>query len=123
MFEDFIEQLLLHCGKWPEPNSVFVIDNASIYRSERLAQMCVDAGVRLLKLAPYSLDMNPIEEHFAEIKTYLTQQRHNHADLFDKDFEMFLKMCVNIVGSRAASAEGHFCHSGISIKYPSELSE
>jgi transposase len=36
IFEDFIEQLLLHCGKWPEPKSVLVMDNASIHRSERL---------------------------------------------------------------------------------------
>ncbi|KAK3312596.1 hypothetical protein B0H66DRAFT_595150 [Apodospora peruviana] len=27
---------------------------------------------------------------------------------------------VDIVGSRVASAEGHFRHSGISIEYPSE---
>ena len=119
IFEDFIDQLLHHCGKWPEPNSVLVMDNASIHRSERLEQMCVNAGVRLLKLAPYSPDMNPIEELFAEIKTYLKQQRHNYADLFEKDFETFLRMCVDIVGSRAASAEGHFRHSGISIEYPS----
>lgn len=35
--------------------------------------MCADAGVRLFKLAPYSLDMNPIKELFAEIKTYIKQ--------------------------------------------------
>ncbi|GAB1319494.1 hypothetical protein MFIFM68171_09704 [Madurella fahalii] len=118
----FIEQLLLHCGKWPEPNSVLVMDNASIHRSERLEQMCVEAGVRLLKLAPYSPDMNPIEEFFADIKAYIKQQRHNYADLFEKNFETFLRMSVDIVGSRAASAEGHFRHSGISIEYPSEYS-
>jgi transposase len=73
IFEDFVEQLLLHYSRWPEPNSVLVMDNASIHRSERLEQMCVDAGVRLLKLAPYSPDMNPIEELFPEIKTYLKQ--------------------------------------------------
>lgn len=120
IFEDFIEQLLLHCGKWPEPNSVLVMDNASIHRSERLEQMCAEAGVRLLKLAPYSPDMNPIEELFAEIKTYIRQQRHNHDGLFEMDFETFLRMCVDIVGSRVASAEGHFRHSGICIEYPPE---
>ena len=120
IFDDFIEQLLHHCGKWPEPNSVLVMDNASIHRSERLEQMCIEAGVRLLKLAPYSPDMNPIEELFAEIKTYIRQQRHNHADVFEKDFRTFLEMCVDIVGSRVASAEGHFRHSGIAIEHPPE---
>ena len=97
------------------------MDNASIYRSERLEQMCAEARVRLPKLAPYSPDMSPIEELLAEIKTYIKQQRHNYADLFEKDFEIFLRMCVDIVVSRAASAEGHFHHSGISIEHPSEL--
>ena len=117
IFEDFIEQLLHHCGKWPELKSVLIIDNAS---SERLEQICAEAGVRLLKLAPYSPDMNPIEELFTEVKTYIRQQRHNHTNVFKKDFRTFLGMCVDIVGSRAASAEGHFRHSGISIEHPPE---
>jgi hypothetical protein len=96
------------------------MDNASIHRLEKFEQIYVEAGVRLLKLAPYPPDMNPIEELFAEIKAYIKQQRHNHADLFEKDFETFLRTCVDIVGSRAASAEGYFRHSGISIEYPSE---
>ena len=29
VFEDFIERLLKHCGKWPEPKSVLIMDNAS----------------------------------------------------------------------------------------------
>jgi hypothetical protein len=29
--EDFIEELLHHCRKWPELKSVIVIDNASFY--------------------------------------------------------------------------------------------
>jgi hypothetical protein len=42
VFEDFIEQLLQHCGKWPEPKSVLVMDNASIHHTERIEQMCSD---------------------------------------------------------------------------------
>jgi transposase len=64
LFEDFIEQLLVHCGRWPEPNSVLIMDNASFHRSERIEQMCADAGVKLLYLPPYSSDLNPIEEFF-----------------------------------------------------------
>ena len=29
VFEDFIERLLPKCGRWPEPYSVLVMDNAS----------------------------------------------------------------------------------------------
>jgi hypothetical protein len=38
---DFIAQLLQHCGRWPEPKSVLVMDNASFHHSERMTQMCV----------------------------------------------------------------------------------
>jgi transposase len=61
-FEDFVEQLLYYCGKWLEPRSVFVIDNAFWYNKERLERLCADVGVKLLFLPPYSLDFNPIEE-------------------------------------------------------------
>ena len=71
VFEDFIEQLLPHCGRWPEPKSVFVMDNASFHRSDRVKQLCNYAGVKLLYLPPYSPDLNPIEEFFAELKAFI----------------------------------------------------
>jgi hypothetical protein len=33
VFEDFIKQLLSLCGKWLEPKSVLVMDNASFYHT------------------------------------------------------------------------------------------
>jgi hypothetical protein len=42
VFKDFIEQLLQHCGKWPELKSILVMDNASFHRSEQIEQVCVD---------------------------------------------------------------------------------
>jgi transposase len=57
VFEDYIEQLLPHCGRWPEPKSVLVMDNASFYHTERLEQMCCDAGVKLMHLPPYPPDL------------------------------------------------------------------
>ena len=44
VFGDFIEQLLAHCRRWHEPRSVLVMENAAFYRSERVAQLCSDAG-------------------------------------------------------------------------------
>jgi hypothetical protein len=64
LFKSFIEQLLQHCGRWPEPKSVLIMDNASYHHSDRVKQLCSDAGVRLLYLPPYSPDFNPIEEFF-----------------------------------------------------------
>ena len=39
VFEDFIEQLLYHCGRWPEPKSVLIIDNASFHHSTKIEQI------------------------------------------------------------------------------------
>jgi transposase len=52
MFEDFIEQLLQYGGKWPEPKSVLVIDNASFHCSDHVEEMCIRAGVKLMYLPP-----------------------------------------------------------------------
>ncbi|OQD72532.1 hypothetical protein PENANT_c242G05870, partial [Penicillium antarcticum] len=71
VFEGFIAQLLQHCGRWPEPKSVLVMDNASFHHSERLLQMCEEAGVKLVYLPPYSPDLNPIEEFFTELKSFI----------------------------------------------------
>ena len=71
VFEDFIEQLLTHCGRWPEPKSVLIMDNASFHRTERIKQLCYEAGVKLLYLPPYSPDLNPIKEFFAELKAFI----------------------------------------------------
>lgn len=55
VFEDSIAQLLRHCGRWPEPKSVLVMDNASFHHSEKIAPIYADAGVKLIYLPPYRL--------------------------------------------------------------------
>ncbi|RYP01002.1 hypothetical protein DL763_000423 [Monosporascus cannonballus] len=116
VFEDFIEQLLQHCGGWPEPKSVLVMDNASFHRSDRVTQLCEEAGVKLLYLLPYSPDLNPIEEFFAELKAFIKRNWQRHSRSPDQNFEAFLKWCVDTVGARKSSAEGHFRHAGIIIE-------
>ena len=71
VFEDFIAQLLKHCEKWPKPKSVLVMDNASFHHSEQIEQRCSEAKVKLVFLPPYSPDLNPIEEFFAELKAFI----------------------------------------------------
>ena len=68
LFEDFIAQLLHHCGRYPEPKSVIIIDNASWHHSEKILQTCRDAGVILEFLLLYLPDFNSIEEHFGVLK-------------------------------------------------------
>ena len=116
VFEDFVEQLLLHCGRWPEPKSVLVMDNASFHHSDTIERLCAEAGVKLLYLPPYSPDLNPIEEFFAELKAFIKRNWQHYAGLPQQDFGQFLEWCVDTVGARKSSAEGHFRHAGISIE-------
>lgn len=115
-FESLIEQLLQHCGRWPEPKSVLVMDNASFHHSDRIKTLCAEAGVKLLYLPPYSPDFNPIEEFFAELKAHIKKVWSAYEKNPDQGFHAFLQRCVYEVGARQDSAEGHFRHSGVPIE-------
>jgi len=97
-FEDFIEQLLPLSGKWPQPKSVLVMDNASIHQTERISQMCYDAGVKLVYLPLYSPDLNPIEEFFAELKAFFKRNWHIYKGNPKQGFGNFLEWCIDVVG-------------------------
>jgi transposase len=115
LFEDFVAQLLHHCNPYPGPKSVIVMDNASWHHSDRIKQMCRDAGVVLEFLPPYSPDFNPIEEYFGVLKKFIKKKWHENEDFIAREFKMYLEWCVDVVGNDVHIAENHFHHAGISI--------
>ena len=116
VFEDFIEQLLSHCGRWPEPKSVLVMDNASFHHTNRVIQMCLDAGVKLVYLPSYSSDLNSIEEFFAELKAFIKRNWQAFKDNPEQEFGIFLEWCIDVVGEKGSNAKGHFRHAGLNIE-------
>jgi transposase len=120
LFEDFIEQLLHFCGRYPEPRSVLVTDNASWHKSQKIRRMCEEAGVRVVFLPPYSPDFNPIEEYFGVLKRFIKKHWYENEELIKLDFQMFLEWCVRVVGDDYWIAQGHFRHAGISITKPAK---
>ncbi|KAJ5435917.1 hypothetical protein N7445_006802 [Penicillium cf. griseofulvum] len=110
VFEDFIEQLLKHCGKWPKPKSVVVIDNVSFYYSERIKELCANIGVKLVYLLPYSPDLNPIEEFFSKLKAFIRRNWRRYK------FAFFLKWCIEAIGSREESTKGYFRYASVVIE-------
>jgi transposase len=78
--------------------------------------MCRDAGVELIYLPPYSPDLNPIEEFFAELKQFIKKRWNEYEENPGQGFDSFLEWCVDVVGSRVRSAEGHFRRAGVLIE-------
>jgi transposase len=74
-FRSFVEGLLPRMNEWPLPNSVLVVDNASIHKVAGIRQMVEERGARLLYLPAYSPDFNPIELAFSKIKSWMRMNR------------------------------------------------
>src|SRR5213079_3240290 len=65
--------------------------------------MCQDAGVVLAYLPPYSPDLNPIEESFAQLKQWIKKNRVL-AEQFGDDFSWFLRCGLEAIQS---ACKGH----------------
>ena len=68
VFETYVEQFLVPALR---VGQVIVMDNLSVHKGERVRELVEGAGCELLYLPPYSPDLNPIEEAFAQIKALL----------------------------------------------------
>jgi transposase len=53
--------------------------------------MCADVGVRLIYLPPYSPDLNPIEEFFAELKSSIKRNWSYYERDLEQGFDTFLE--------------------------------
>lgn len=54
-----------------QPGDVIILDNLSVHKSPKAAQILKDIGCWFLPLPPYSPDLNPIEMAFAKLKALL----------------------------------------------------
>ena len=91
------------------------MDNASFYHSERMQALFDAFGVKLVYLPGYSLDLNPIERFFGELKAFIRREWFfwaEHLESFNCSFKAFLLWSIDEVGSKSESARGHFRHSG-----------
>ena len=74
IFLDFVRRCLIPVlipFDGVSPKSVVVMDNASIHHVDCVVETILSVGALVRFLPPYSPDMNPIEEVFAEVKQYL----------------------------------------------------
>ncbi|KAF2963349.1 hypothetical protein GQX73_g10225 [Xylaria multiplex] len=80
-FEDFIDQLLRYYSRWPEPESVLIMDNVGFHYSDRVQQMSKSAGVKSDFIAPYTPRTNSIEEFFGQVKAQMKLRRKDTSSL------------------------------------------
>ena len=104
-----------HCYPYdpenPLPNSVLIMDNASIHKSAEVRALCDEFGVHLEFLPPYSPDYNPIEESFAELKAWMKKNR-GLALTFEGNFGGFIELAVQGLTQKAGR---HFASCFISM--------
>ena len=74
VFEDWVKDFLCPVlGDYSkgEPRSVVLLDNASTHNSNRVVRMIEETGAVVIFSAPFSPDLNPIENFFSLYKKYL----------------------------------------------------
>jgi transposase len=131
-FVSYIEALLQHMSPWPEPKSVLVMDNCAIHHVDTVRYLCEEryvffcdicmirlliycsSGVKLYYLPPYSPDLNPIEEAFSYIKSYIQRHGDEFRTVLRSDDEVaihgYLYSALGMI--TAEKARGWMHHSG-----------
>lgn len=94
-FEDYIEQLLHSCGRFPrDDESVLIMDNVSFHFSDEIERFCHEVGVRRFLKAPYTPRTIPIEENFGFMKTTSVSKHKGQVGLRKRSFIDYVKACI-----------------------------
>lgn len=82
IFLNFIQRCLLPILQpfdgGDNPCSVVILDNASIHHVESVTRLISATGALVRFLPPYSPDLNPIEEAFSKVKSYLRDNEQGY---------------------------------------------
>ncbi len=79
------------------PNSVVVLDNASIHHVDQVIQAIQNTGALVQFVPPYSPDLNPIEEAFSKVKSVM---KANEEVLVDMDPNVAVLSAINTITAR-----------------------
>ena len=90
VYETYIKQVLIPALK---PGMVVVIDNASFHKSRKIVELIHAANCRIIFLPPYSPDFNPIEHHWAAVKSAIRKAAEKVKDFYVAAVQTLEKMC------------------------------
>lgn len=83
IFNTWLKESLLPVLK---EGSTLIMDNATFHKSQETRNLVRAAGCKILFLPPYSPDLNPIEQVWANIKRY---RKYNESLDIDSAVRMF----------------------------------
>jgi DDE superfamily endonuclease len=113
VFRHFVEGLLPRMNKWPLPNSVLVVDNASIHKVAGIRELVEECGMRLMFLPAYSPDLNPIELAFSSIKAWLRQNRNFvNQEMQGEEGTVYNALWQAVYSVNPEKARGWYLHCG-----------
>ena len=112
-FRCFVEGLLPRMNKWPLPNSVLVVDNASIHKVAGICELVEEHGMRLMFLPSYSPNLNPIELSFSSIKAWLRANRDEvNQEMESKNGTVYNALWQVVYSVTPEKARGWYKHCG-----------
>lgn len=71
---------------------VVIMDNAPWHRGDEITDLIESTGAKLIKLPPYSPDLNPIEHAWANLKHYVKSAKKNFEHFSENLAAQLLKM-------------------------------
>ena len=108
VFNVYAEQVL---GPRLRRGDVVVLDNLTAHRASRIEEVAEARGARVLWLAPYSPDFNPIEQCWSKIKAFLRGAKARTAGALDEA----LAQAIGLVTK--SDIRGWFKHCGYSLAH------
>ena len=90
------------------PRSIAIMDNLAVHRVAEILALFCDMGILVLFLPPYSPDLNPLEECFSFVKSYL--KRHTELLQVIPDASCIIKSAFDSVTHQ--QCEGWIHNSG-----------
>jgi len=104
-------------NEWPLPNSVLVIDNASIHKVAGIREMVEERSARLLYLSAYSPNLNPIKLAFLTIKAWLCANRDRvNQELESENGIVYNALWEAVHLVTAEHAKGWYAHCGYNAR-------
>jgi putative transposase len=102
-FGAYVEQFLVPTLK---PGDVVVLDNLGSHKGKAVRKAIREIGARLVFLPKYSPDLNPIEQVFAKLKTFIRKQAPRTFDTISQAFAEGLKTVAS------AECANYLAHAG-----------